>query len=371
MVLDSSIQRIGRLTPLHDVLALIERGVSAVAPQRCRLGAALGLTLAEDVTASLLPPTAIALRDGYAVAAAAIADAGPYMPVPFGSTPRRVDAGEPLPSGTDTVAPLDVVKIEGERAAAMAPVAPADGVLPRGGDAAPHRPLRRAGERLRVTDIGVFAAAGIAEVAIRTPRIRIALGSVKCTPLLNGALEILSQAVKISGAELLDSAAPLELALGDVEADAVIAVGGTGSGRGDNSVRALARLGRVDVHGIALSPGETAAFGFVGKRPVLLAPGRLDAVLAVWLLLGRHLVAKLAGGKIVDAPMALPLKRKIASAIGLTELIPVVCADGMAEPLGGGYLSFEMLTRSDGWIVVPPDSEGFQAGTQVAVRSWP
>ncbi len=65
----------------------------------------------------------------------------------------------------------------------------------------------------------------------------------------------------------------------------------------------------------------------------------------------------------------LPLKRKVTSTIGLTELIPVSCAGGMAEPLGSGYLSFTALTRSDGWIVVPADSEGFAAGTQVAVRS--
>ena len=37
---------------------------------------------------------------------------------------------------------------------------------------------------------------------------------------------------------------------------------------------------------MALSPGETAAFGFVGERPVLLIPGRLDAALAVWLMSG-------------------------------------------------------------------------------------
>jgi molybdopterin molybdotransferase len=51
--------------------------------------------------------------------------------------------------------------------------------------------------------------------------------------------------------------------------------------------------------------------------------------------------------------------------------VPVVCADGMAEPLGSGYLSLRALTRSDGFIVVPADSEGYAAGTPVAVRSWP
>ena len=103
----------------------------------------------------------------------------------------------------------------------------------------------------------------------------------------------------------------LHEALARDEADAVIAIGGTGGGRDDDSVRTLARLGRVEAHGIAVSPGETAAFGFAGERPVLLIPGRLDAALAVWLLIGRHLVAKLAGGSVDDAPAMLPLKRKV------------------------------------------------------------
>ncbi|MGA8357825.1 MAG: molybdopterin-binding protein, partial [Xanthobacteraceae bacterium] len=121
---------------------------------------------------------------------------------------------------------------------------------------------------------------------------------------------------------------------------------------------------------IAVAPGETAAFGFAGERPVLLMPGRIDAALALWLLIGRRLVAKLAGGGVADTPTVMPLKRKATSTIGMTELIPVSCADGMAEPLASGYLSFMALARSDGWVVVPADSEGFAAGAQVAVTLW-
>jgi molybdopterin molybdotransferase len=31
----------------------------------------------------------------------------------------------------------------------------------------------------------------------------------------------------------------------------------------------------------------------------------------------------------------------------------------------------QVLTRADGWILVPADSEGYQAGTSVPVRPWP
>jgi molybdopterin molybdotransferase len=372
MAVDSSIQRISRLTPLGAILALIQSRVGAVTPRKCALAEAHGCTLAADVVASERPPHPIALRDGYAVAAATIADAGPYAPVPLARKPQRLDVGEPLPSGADAIAPFDAISLrEKDHAEAIAAVSPGEGVLPAGGDATARTPLRRAGERLRALDIAVLAGAGITEVTVRAPRLRVVCGSPAQTPLLGAALAMLVGLVSKSGGTVLGEAGPLDQALADEQADAVIAIGGTGSGRNDNSVRTLSRLGRVEAHGIAVSPGETAAFGFAGARPVLLMPGRVDAVLAVWLLIGRHLTAKLAGGSAEEAPAMLPLKRKVTSTIGLAELIPVGCAGAMAEPLASGYLSLTALTRSDGWIVVPADSEGFAAGTQVAVRPWP
>ncbi len=89
------------------------------------------------------------------------------------------------------------------------------------------------------------------------------------------------------GVAISNDGTDLESALADQGADAVVAIGGTGTGRNDASVCTLARLGRVEAHGIALSPGETAAVGFAGSRPVLLLPGRLDAALAVWLVIGQ------------------------------------------------------------------------------------
>lgn len=369
---DSSIQRIARLTPLATVLALIASRVEAATPQKSALAAARDFTLAEDAATSVRPLRPIALRDGFPVVAAVVADAGPYAPAPLPRGTRPIDVGEPLPGDADAVLPLDAVVARGDRLEAVAAIAAGEGVLPAGGDAAEHTPLRRAGERLRAVDIAAMQAAGIEEVTLRLPRIHIVRGGEAApSPPLDAARAVLIPLAGEAGAVVAGKSIALEAALGDEEASAVIAIGGTGSGRRDAAVHRLARLGQVAAHGIAVSPGETAAFGFAGPRPVLLIPGRLDAALAIWLLIGRHMVAKLAGGRIERAPRLLALRRKIASSIGLTELIPVACAGDMAEPLASGYLSLAALTRSDGWTVVPADSEGFAAGTQVAVHPWP
>ena len=366
----SSLQRISRLTPLRAILGLIKSRVSSVKARKYATAAAAGFTLADDIVTAERPTNSIALADGFAVDAAAVADAGPYAPALLPALPQWIESGQFLPGGTDAVAPLDAITQRGERIEVIAPVLTGQGILPAGGDAAPQTVLRRAGERMRDIDCAVAAAVGFAELNVREPRIWIARGRATTTPLIDAGLAMLARFVGKSGATIHGELTDLHEALARDEADAVIALGGTGGGRDDDSVRTLARLGRVEAHGIAVSPGETAAFGFAGERPVLLMPGRIDAALALWLLIGRRLVAKLAGGGVADTPTVMPLKRKATSTIGMTELIPVSCTDGMAEPLGSGYLSFMALARSDGWVVVPADSEGFAAGAQVAVTLW-
>jgi molybdopterin biosynthesis enzyme len=366
----SGIQRISRLMPLHAVLSLIAARVDAVKVRKCETAAAAGLTLADDIVTAERPTTSIALSDGFAVETAAVADAVPYAPALLASLPPWVDAGQAIPPGTDAVAPLDAITQRGDRVEAVAPVMPGQGVLPLGGDAAAQTLLRRGGERLRDVDCAVAASVGFATLNVREPRIWIARGRAATTPLIDAGLAMLARCVGKAGAAIHGELTDLHEALARDEADAVIAIGGTGGGRDDHSVRTLARLGRVETHGIAVLPGETAAFGFAGERPVLLIPGRIDAALALWTLIGRHLVAKLAGGSVVDTTTLTPLARKVTSTIGMTELVPVRCTGGMAEPLGSGYLSLTTLAYSDGWIVVPADSEGFQQGTDVAVRPW-
>lgn len=369
---DSSNQRIGQLTPLAAVLELIEARLNRARPQESALHAARGFTLAEDVTVAERPAHAMALRDGFAVDSAAIADAGPYSPVTLSLTARRIDVGQPMPSEADAVLPLDAVAFRGYRAEAVASVAAGEGVLPAGTDAAPSTPLRRAGEIVRPIDIAALGAAGIDRVSIRAPRVHIVWGGEARSNVIGAALANVIRLAEEAGGVVTGRSITLnQQAFEDTETAALIAIGGTGSGRRDTAIDVLARHGRVEAYGIAVSPGETAALGFAGDRPVLLMPGRLDSTLAIWLLIGRHLVAKLAGGKVEDFPAMLPLKRKIASTIGLTELISVRCADGMAEPLASGYLSLAALARSDGWIVVPAESEGFAPGTPVAVNPWP
>jgi molybdopterin biosynthesis enzyme len=361
-------QQMSRLTPLAEVTARIGALIKPVAPRRVAIAAAVGRVLAEDVVAAAaVPASARSLRDGFAVAAEALSDASSYTPVQLAPT-QRVNAGEALPAGTDAVAPLDTVMERDGRYAAIAPVAPSDGVLAAGGDVRVGTLLLRASAVVRATDAAAFAA--ITEVAVREPRVCVAPARAGHDPIIMAAVGLLASAVAAAGG-MVHRAADGAAALADAEADAIIVVGGTGAGRNDTSVRALAAAGEVVVRGVALMPGETATFGMMGPQPVLLVPGRLDAALAVWLTLGRHLVARLTGGfGDVQGSLAL-LTRKHASPLGLAEVVPVHQSGDQAEPIASGYWPLQAIARANGWILVPSDSEGYPAGAEVVVRALP
>lgn len=367
-----TIQTITRLTSLAEVRSFIDADVQPVTPRTLDVLAAAGRALASDAFAPPRPFSAIALQDGWAVRADDTLGASGYSPALLLRAPARVEVGQAMPPNTDSVAPIDAVKVMDGRAEALVAVNPGDGVLAAGGDNDPAIPLRRGGERLRLTDLAAFAAAGIARTAVREPRVRVL--ALRGNGIVSAAKRLIAADIERHGgvARLDEGSRGLDVTMAADSADAIIAIGGTGSGRNDTSVQTLAREGQLAVHGVALTPGETAAFGFAGAKPVLLLPGRLDAALAVWLLLGRRIVERLAGSYPKHECVAnVPLARKVSSTVGLTEVMPVRVVAGQAEPLAARYLPLSSLARSDGWILVPPDSEGYSAGTSVAVRPWP
>ncbi len=364
-----TIQTIAKLTPLAELLALIDREVKPVAPRQIALPDAWQATLAADVVSAAQPAAPLALIDGWALSADLTRDAGGYAPAPLPQVPLRIESGHPMPDGTDSVAAFDLVKLTRGGAEALAPVNPGDGVLPAGGDCDVSVPMCHAGQRLRAIDLAALASARVSEVSVRRPRLRIV--PVRTDAIIGNAARLIATDVARCGGAPGAAKVAFSDALSDESMDAIVAIGGTGSGRNDASVQTLARAGRLVVHGVALTPGETAAFGFVGTRPVLLLPGRLDAALAAWLTVGRCILERLTAAASNEPSETLMLSRKVASTVGFAEVIPLRRSGGTAEPLAAKYLSLSALTRSDCWLLVPAESEGYSAGTPVPVKPWP
>jgi molybdopterin molybdotransferase len=368
-----------RLAPLSEVLARIDALAGPVTPHAVEVSAAAGRVLAADVAIDQqLPFVAIALRDGWTVRADAVVDAGPYAPVPLIPPPAFVEVGAPLSSDVDAVLPPDAVTMRAGNAEATAPAVPGDGVLAAGADAAGEQILRRAGERLRAVDVAVLRAAGVPRVAVRVPRLIVVTANLFIDAVDDTVGPLLARAIDRAGgvADIVpgarDGTPALEHALAESEhADAVVIVGGTGAGRHDASVLTLARLGTVNVHGVGLVPGETAALGSIGARPVLVMPGRHDAALAAWLVLGRHLLMRLTGRSGPEVATPVRLVRKIASSVGVAEVVLVRRSRDGVEPIAAGCFPLHALAQADGWVLIAPEREGFPPGATVDMHALP
>lgn len=359
-----SSQRIARLAPLADVLAWIDANVRAVTPREMSVAEASGYALANDVSIQhAIPPRTISLRDGYALQSDWTSDASSYAPAPLPQMPARVDVGEPLPAGADCVAALDHVAIKGDRAEALAVVAPGEGILPVGGTAAAQT-LLPAGRILDVSGAVILRAANISRISVRAPR--IAIVQVRADDaIIAAAAQMTTRTISLGGG-IVKEHKVIDAALQDKDVDAVFVIGGTGAGRKDASVSTLAGAGKVAFHGIGLMPGDTAAIGEASGKPVLLIPGRIDAALACWLVLGRRLLARLAGGERYNVTMPLTLTRKITSTIGIADVVLLKQDGGSAEPVAAGCWSMEALGQANFYCVVPPESEGFPAGATIS-----
>jgi molybdopterin molybdotransferase len=358
------------LVPLRDVLAGVDALASPVEPRELELTAAAGRVLAADLrVAGCRPAQMTALRDGWAIRSDIVADAGPYAPQPLRPAPTWVEVGDPLPPDTDAILPADAVVFTNAVAHAISPALLDAAVLPAGADAQPQLPLRRRGERLREIDITILRLADLVRCWVCEPRVRI----VATHGGVSSVAALIARMVEQSGArsELApEPASDSELAglLVKDDVHASILVGGTGSGRRDQSVEVLTRVGHLNIRGFGLLPGETAAIGSVGSRPVLLLPGRLDAAFAVFVVVGRRLLARLTGYALVNPGVKGILVRKIVSTIGMAEVVPVRACEGGFEPVASGFFPLQALARADGWVLVASELEGYRPGARVAVQ---
>jgi molybdopterin molybdotransferase len=353
------------LTPLDVALIALLNGLEPVAPVELALAEALHGVAAEMAALEAHPPRAVAAADGFALRAHDLVGASSYSPLPLTSAPRWVEAGEAMPDGCDCVVDADSVDSSGPTAQVMAEAVPGQGVRRVGSDIAAGSAVAVPGRRILPRDLLVARAAGLAKLRVRRPRLRIVN-----IPVAALAADLISESARHAGAAVSviaatgRDAASIASALDAAGCDLLIAIGGSGVGRSDATVLALAQRGNVIAHGIALQPGRTSAVGRIGKTPVVVLPGAPDQAISAWWALALPAVDRLSGRR-PRKTVGLPLARKIASSVGLAEIVLLERKEGAWLPLATGELSLQAIARAEAWLVVPGGSEGFAAGTPV------
>jgi molybdopterin molybdotransferase len=106
-----------------------------------------------------------------------------------------------------------------------------------------------------------------------------------------------------------------------------------------------------------------------GGTPLIGLPGNPLSALVVFGQVGVPLLWRLAG---CETPPPAPstrarLSRDLPSAAGRLDVVQVRVRDGAAEPLFGPSALLSVLTRADGYLVVPEPSTGLDADAEVEV----
>ncbi len=390
----------------HWRTALEKHGLfSAMPGETLSLTKACGRVTAAPIWARIsVPHYHAAAMDGYAVRAAdttaATETAPATLTIPDQAT--YVDTGNALPQWANAVIPIENVQPAGHPATAIQfyhATSPWQHVRVMGEDMVATELVLPANHRLRPVDIGAIAAGGHAQVVVRS-RARVAViptgselvsagSEVKPGQIIEYNSLMLTAQVEQWGASasrceiVPDCKADILAALRSAAEthDLVLLNAGSSRGSQDYSGEAIAELGSVLVHGIAVRPGHPVILGMLdptpgsGRQtpvPVIGVPGYPVSTALTAEILVRPLLARWQGLADETPPtMQATLARKVLSPSGDDEFMRVavgkVGKNVVATPLSRGAGVITSLARADGIVRIPRFSEGYPAGERVRV----
>jgi molybdopterin molybdotransferase len=351
---------------------------------------AVGKVLARSVHSPIaLPPTDIAMMDGYAVRSEDIHSA---LPVTHRITAGdvadfelatgeacRIFTGAMLPQGVDSVVRQEDACSEGERVHFLPSVKPFRHIKKQGEEVALGQLMLAAGTRLTPAHIALCASVGLDQLPIYQP-LQVALmvtGNELINPgdplplgkIYNSNYAMIYALLKQSGFEVtafnnvLDNLqATVSTLVSAVScADLVITTGGVSVGEEDHIRKAINQLGKISIWQVDMKPGRPFAFGAIEGKPIFALPGKPVAAFTIYHLFVLPALLRIQGANQltpasywVQADFNLGARSKkefIAARLSSHAGKPVVVIDALK---GGSILSMAMAT---GFIMLEAEQE--------------
>ncbi|ABS55824.1 molybdenum cofactor synthesis domain [Methanoregula boonei 6A8] len=349
---------------------------------------ALGRAVAQPVYARYaVPEVNLAAMDGIAVKSRDTIGASEQHPVTLGQA-ARVNTGNVLPEGFDAVIMIEDTWEVGDKFQIRKSASPWQHVRPAGEDIREGRLVLPKGHVVRAFDIGALATYGITEIESTTAGVGIIPTGSELVPLgvhprpgqvveSNTIMaQVLLESMGASCTRLpivRDDPTLIEEALRAAATanDLVIISAGSSAGTRDFTAGAIAAVGELIFHGVAVKPGKPMMLGKISGTPVIGLPGyplAAQTVLrefAVPLL--EHWGLAPFAKHVVRARLATPL----ASDLGFDEFVPVSVGRigtrhwGIARSRSAVV---QMSTvRSNGYAHIPARIEGYDAEHELDV----
>src|SRR5271165_43419 len=410
-----TVSRESKLPSFAEARRAVEQHAASLTPTEPELSTlldAVGLVLAEDLRADRdFPPFPRATRDGYAVRAADVQAVPARLQcvgsIKAGATLEEsgittgageaveIMTGAPVPKGADAVVMVEYTESSDATVTVTRSVKAGENVVPAGAEGRRGDVVVQRGSRIQHAVVAVAAAVGRPDVAVyRRPRVSVLasgdeLVDINLPPgpneIRNSNSYSLAAQVSAAGGEPVilpvarDETEELAILLRKgLDADLLLLTGGVSMGKYDLVEEVLASLGaRFFFTGAAIQPGKPVVFGEVplnGRAtPFFGLPGNPVSTMVTFQLFVRPVLDGLSGAKPEPLPFAqATLTELFSTRTGLTRFLPAELAGSHERPevklvrwLGSGDLM--AASRSNCYIVVPPDRERFEAGEAVTV----
>lgn len=390
-----------------EVFRAIDSIVRPVASEYVSLDSSLERVLYEDIISPVnVPYFDRSAVDGYAVKAEDTYGASLYNPLHLAAVGEscagkkklrntstikkgeavRIMTGGMMPEGADSCVMAEYAEERGPSVSIQKPVSAGENVSHIGEDIKKGSIVLPKGRALRPPDLGVLASVQKKEVTVcRKPRISLIVTGSELISIIGEAPEdgtiidsnshLIRGLAEDSGAVITstkiipDDCDQIKKELLSGDADMIIVTGGTSCGKKDYAPLIVERIGTLMIHGVAMKPGGPFGLGLVSGKPVFLLPGNPLAVCVIYDFFVRYALDLMQGAKRDKKTATGALTRKVPSSAGRTDIYRVFYHDGLVDPQrAGGASILSSMVRSNAYLVIPANIEGYEEGEKVEVR---
>ncbi len=406
-----------KLLSVRDARERVQMHFQAVGTETLPLQECAGRVLASDIDSIDLPLFDNSSVDGFAVAAADVADASASRPralrviadIPAGvalsvvlhaGEAARIMTGAPLPPGADAVVMVEDTDFTSRDPETPAPpwvqalkgVASGENVRRRGMDLRSGRKVLFSGHLLRPQDLGMLAMLNHPQVCLfRRPRVAIFSSGDELVPaggeLSPGKVRetnshMLSALIADLGCEVLslgiapDSRAAIqslfERAL-SLNADAILSTAGVSVGAMDFVRAIVAQQGHIDFGGVNMRPGKPLAVGDYRGIPFIGLPGNPVSAFVGFEVFVRPALMRLAGQEAAERQRLKVVLAEAVESDGRESYLRAIVerhADGASARLTGhqGSGNLFSLVEANALLLVPAGVKLLAVGAQA--EAW-
>ncbi|MEJ7641617.1 MAG: molybdopterin molybdotransferase MoeA [Candidatus Nitrosocosmicus sp.] len=315
----------------------------------------------------------------------------------------RIQTGGYLPNSTDAVVPVEHVRIVGyDSIEILSPTKKGSFVYPAGTDIKEGEKVLSKGQVLRAQEMALLAFLNISMVpTFRKPIIAIIPTGTELTDdveenkknktqkIINTNGPILSCIIEEMGGIPLNFAVTpdkmdileknIKIAL--KKSDIVITLGGSSVGEHDIVETTINSFGTpgVLVHGVKLDRGRVSGLGVINGKPIFMLPGPIQGALNAFIVFVRPLVRMLSGlSQKSDVEIVATITENWQARkkfFDFTKILYVNVSRNddrfLAKPVIGETQSMSLLTKSNGYIIIPEEVTSINAGEKYEVNLLP